>query len=234
MASDIQPTIDDVLDLLPEGVAATEARDLIRRAYTFAVDAHQGQIRKSNEPYIIHPLHVAFLLAQLRFEPAVIAASFLHDVLEDCDITPELFLEHFSREVYTLVDGVTKLEAVEKRIEGDSQRIRDLQELESLRKLLMAMATDDIRIIFIKLADRLHNMRTLEYIIPESQQRMARETLEIFAPLANRLGIWVWKAELEDLAFRQLQRSTYDELAQLLAVRREEREERVRMHIDKL
>ncbi len=215
-------------------MAATEARDLIRRAYAFASEAHKGQTRKSNEPYIIHPLHVAYLLAELRFEPAVIAAGFLHDVLEDCDVTCEYFLEHFSQEVYTLVDGVTKLERVEKRIEGDSARVRDLQELESLRKLLIAMATDDIRIIFIKLADRLHNMRTLKYLVPESQSRMARETLEIFAPLANRLGIWVWKAELEDLAFRLLNRTMYDELAQLLAIRRDERQARVKLHVDLL
>ena len=231
MARDIQPTIDDVLDLLPEGVAATEARDLIRRSFAFASDAHKGQMRKSNEPYIIHPLHVSYILAELQFEPSVIAAGLLHDVLEDCDVTQEQLIEHFGHEVYTLVDGVTKLERVEKRIEGDSERVRDLQELESLRKLLIAMATDDIRIIFIKLADRLHNMRTLEYLKPESQLRMARETLEIFAPLANRLGIWVWKAELEDLAFRLLNRNMYDELAQLLAVRREERQARVKMHI---
>ena len=231
MARDIQPTIDDVLDLLPEGVAATEARDLIRRSFAFALDAHKGQMRKSNEPYIIHPLHVSYILAELQFEPSVIAAGLLHDVLEDCDVTQEQLIEHFGHEVYTLVDGVTKLERVEKRIEGDSERVRDLQELESLRKLLIAMATDDIRIIFIKLADRLHNMRTLEYLKPDSQLRMARETLEIFAPLANRLGIWVWKAELEDLAFRLLNRNMYDELAQLLAVRREERQARVKMHI---
>ncbi len=226
-----EPTINDVLDLLPEGVAATEARDLIRRAYAFAFEAHEGQKRKSDEPYIIHPLHVAYLLAELRFEPAVIAAGLLHDVLEDCDVTHEMLIEHFGQEVHTLVDGVTKLERVERRIEGDAERVRDLQESESLRKLLIAMATDDIRIIFIKLADRLHNMRTLQYLKPESQSRMARETLEIFAPLANRLGIWVWKAELEDLAFRLLNRTMYDELAELLSVRRVERQERVKKHI---
>jgi len=123
---------------------------------------------------------------------------------------------------------------VEKRVKEDTARERNLQEMESLRKLLMAMANDDLHVIFIKLADRLHNMRTLEYLSPDSQIRMARETLQIFAPLANRLGIWVWKAELEDLSFRYLNPKTYYELADLLATRRELRQERVQMHAQQL
>ncbi len=223
--------IGEILDRLPEGDVAYAARDLIRRAYDFACAAHDGQKRKSGEPYIIHPLNVASLLAEMHFDPAVIAAGLLHDVLEDCDIPrPELEAQ-FGQEVLMLVEGVTKLDKVEERVKEDSKRLRDLQELESLRKLLLAMVQDDVRVIFIKLADRLHNMRTLDALSPESQQRMARETLEIFAPVANRLGIWVWKAELEDLAFRYLNPAMFDELTRFLNIHRDEREEQVAEHI---
>ncbi len=227
-------TVEEILSQVPEGVTAIEARDLIRRAYRFADHAHAGQKRKSGEPYIQHPLQVACLLAQLHFESAVIAAGLLHDVLEDCDVTREEMLQNFGREVLVLVEGVTKLEQIEARVKQDSHRARDIQELESLRKLLIAMAEDDIRIIFIKLADRLHNMRTLSALSPQSQERMARETLEIFAPLANRLGIWLWKAELEDLSFRYLNPEMYAQLAEFLDIRRDERQARVSRHKDKL
>jgi len=204
--------INEILEGLPQGVAATEARALIRRAYAMAEVAHEGQDRKSGEPYIIHPLNV----------------------LEDSEISREEIRRQFGEEVLVLVEGVTKLERVEKRVKEDSARERNLQEMESLRKLLMAMANDDLRVIFIKLADRLHNMRTLAYLSPDSQIRMARETLQIFAPLANRLGIWVWKAELEDLAFCYLNPKMYHQLADLLATRRELRHERVQQHAQQL
>lgn len=226
--------INEILDELPRSVAATEARDLISRAYTFAERAHAGQVRKSGEAFIIHPLNVGHILAEINSEPAVIAAGLLHDVLEDSDVSREEIRQAFGEEVLVLVEGVTKLERVEKRVQEDSARERNLQEMESLRKLLIAMANDDLRVIFIKLADRLHNMRTLQYLSPQSQVRMARETLQIFAPLANRLGIWVWKAELEDLAFRYLNSKTYYQLADLLATRRDLREDRVRHHADML
>lgn len=229
-----QVTLKDVLAQMPEGVTATEGRDLVRRAYAFAAQLHEGQERKSGEPFIVHPLNVAYLLAEMHFEPAVIAAGLLHDVLEDCPIDRDALKAEFGSEVLLLVEGVTKLEAVEKRVQERTQRVRDLAELESMRKLLIVMAEDDIRVIFIKLADRLHNMRTLDYLGPQSQQRMARETLEIFAPLANRLGIWVWKAELEDLAFRYLNPSMYHQLVDLLATRRDTREARVSRHVEML
>ena len=227
-------TLNDILDLLPEGLSAMEARNLIRRAYRMAEEAHAGQERKSGDPYLIHPITVAYLLAELNFEPAVIAAGLLHDVIEDCDVTREEIQAAFGKEVLVLVEGVTKLERVERRVKEDSSRERDTQELQSMRKLLIAMANDDLRIIFIKLADRLHNMRTLEYLSKPSQIRMARETLEIFAPVANRLGIWLWKAELEDLAFQYLNPKMYYQLADLLDTRRELREERVHEHADRL
>jgi RelA/SpoT family (p)ppGpp synthetase len=225
-------TVDSIFHHLPDGIATDTAHDLIRRAYDFAAAAHDGQTRKSGEPYIIHPLSVAYLLAEMNFDPAVIAAGLLHDVLEDCDVPrPELEAQ-FGQEVLTLVEGVTKLDKVEERVKEDSRmRFRDLQELESLRKLLLAMVQDDVRVIFIKLADRLHNMRTLGSLSQESQLRMARETLEIFAPVANRLGIWVWKAELEDLAFRYLNPPTFTELERLLIAHQEERTTRVTEHI---
>jgi RelA/SpoT family (p)ppGpp synthetase len=226
--------LDTMLDELSESVAATDGRDLIRRAYAMAERAHAGQIRKSGEPFIIHPLNVAHILAETNFEPAVIAAGLLHDVLEDSDIGREEIRAEFGDEVLVLVEGVTKLERVEKRVEEDSAREKSLQELESLRKLLIAMATDDLRVIFIKLADRLHNMRTLKHLGPASQMRMSRETLQIFAPLANRLGIWVWKAELEDLAFKYLNPTMYDELVGLLSAHENLREERVLEHIQML
>ena len=225
-------TIEDILTFLPEGDAADPARDLIRRAYAFAFAAHDGQTRKSGEPFIIHPLNVAYLLAKMHFDPAVIAAGLLHDVLEDCDVPrPELEAQ-FGQEVLLLVEGVTKLDQVEERVKEDSMmRFRDLQELESLRKLLLAMVQDDVRVIFIKLADRLHNMRTLGSLPRESQLRAARETLEIFAPVANRLGIWVWKAELEDLAFCYLNPPMFEELERLLTTHQEARDARLAEHI---
>jgi GTP diphosphokinase / guanosine-3',5'-bis(diphosphate) 3'-diphosphatase len=227
-------TIDHILDQIPGGIAATESRDLIRRAYDFAACEHQGQWRRSGEPYIQHPLHVAYLLAEMQFEPAVIAAGLLHDVLEDCEVTRQQLREQFGDEVLVLVEGVTKLEGVEKRFKQDQERVHDLQELESLRKLLVAMAEDHIGVIFIKLADRLHNMRTLDALPPKNQQRMARETLEIFALMANRLGIWRWKAELQDLSFRYLNAEMSQNLADLLDARREERQARVEQHIKRL
>lgn len=223
--------VGDILRQLPDGDGDSAARDLIRRAYDFACTAHDGQMRKSGEPYIVHPLSVALLLAEMHFEPAVIAAGLLHDVLEDCNIPrPELEAQ-FGQEVLLLVEGVTKLDKVEERVKEDSMRSRDLQELESLRKLLLAMVQDDVRVIFIKLADRLHNMRTLNSLSQESQLRMARETLEIFAPVANRLGIRVWKAELEDLAFCYLNPPMFKELERLLVAHQEERNARVAEHI---
>jgi len=223
-------TIKDILAQIPPDVEAPESHALIRRTYQYAEAAHRGQKRRSGEPYIQHPLSVAYMLAEFNSEPAVIAAGLLHDVLEDCDVTRADLRERFGKEVLVLVEGVTKLEAIEAQVKKDD-RVRDMQELESLRKLLIAMAEDDIRIIFIKLADRLHNMRTLAALSPKNQLRMARETLEIFAPLANRLGIWVWKAALEDLSFRYLNPTMYHELAYLLDSRRDERQKRVNEHV---
>lgn len=232
-------TLDDVLAFLP--AEDSEAREVLRRAYALAEQIHHDQSRESGEPYIQHPLSVAHLLADAGYKLTLIAAGFMHDVLEDSKQQPpnllrEQLLRDFGKEVLTLVEGVTKLDRIEAQASGDSDRYRDAQELESLRKMFIVMAENDLGVIFIKLADRLHNMRTLEGLKnePERQRRIARETMQIFVPLANRLGIWAWKAELEDIAFRYLNPSLYAHLEQLLEARRDEREEHVRLNIQML
>ncbi len=192
--------------------------DVVCRAFQFAHDLHRGQVRASGEAYIIHPIQVATMLRELAGDdPAMIAAGFLHDLLEDTEITPEEMENRFGAEVRHLVEGVTKLSKFS--FESKTER-----QAESFRRMFLAMA-QDIRVIVVKLADRLHNMRTLEYLSPEKQRRIARETMDIFAPLANRLGIWQFKWELEDLSFKYLQPEAYQEIRNLVATKRTEREE---------
>ena len=169
---------------------------LINRAYVYAARMHEGQSRKSGDPYFVHPASVAQIIADLRLDPASVCAALLHDVVEDCHVSHDELSQVFGEEVAFLVDGVTKLGQVNFTSKEDRQA-------ESFRKMLVAMARD-IRVLLVKLADRLDNMRTLEHMKPESQERIARETLEIYAPLAGRLGIHWIKAELEDLSFRYL------------------------------
>jgi len=212
-------SLESLLQLLPPSYTPADL-DLIRRAYDVALAAHNGQSRASGESYIVHPLAVAGILAELRLDPATIAAALLHDVVEDTTYTIEMLREQFGDEVAELVDGVTKLEQIDQLSRGQGN-LPD-EKAESLRKMFLAMV-DDVRVVLIKLADRLHNMRTLGALPEHKRKRIARETLEIFAPLANRLGIWQIKWELEDLAFRHLEPGTYKELAARLDQRRADR-----------
>ena len=198
--------------------------ELVRRAYCLAERAHEGQKRVSGEPYIVHPLAVAGILAELRLDAQTVAAAALHDVAEDTSTDIPDLAEEFGSEVASLVDGVTKLVAMSElaNLPADS---RD-PKIESLRKLFLAM-NNDVRVVLIKLADRLHNMRTMSHMSPEKQRRISRETLDIFAPLASLLGIWQIKWELEDLAFRYLDAPTYAEIEHRLSQHRAEREQYV-------
>ncbi len=192
----------------------------LRQAFQVAGKAHAEQRRASGEPYVSHPLAVAGILAEIHMDPATITAALLHDVPEDTEVSLETIRTDFGDEVAKLVDGVTKLE----HLTEIGPQSREEEEAESLRKMFLAMA-EDVRVVLIKLADRLHNMRTLEALSAEQQEHMARETQEIFAPLANRLGIWQFKWELDDLALRYLDSDSYHRIADLLAERRTEREE---------
>ena len=194
---------------------------LVEKAYHFAQEAHEGQMRKSGEPYFIHPLTVAGILARLMLDAPTIAAGLLHDTVEDCEeITLDVITREFGQEVALLVDGVTKL----KRLDFSS---RVEQQAESIRKMILAMSKD-IRVVLIKLADRMHNMRTLKAQKPESQRRIAQETLDIYAPLAHRLGVYKIKQELEDLCLRYLDPEGYQNLAVKVGMKRAEREENIR------
>ncbi len=196
--------------------------ELIQRAYQHAVQAHDGQMRASGEPYVEHSVEVAHMLAELGLDHRAVAAGLLHDIVEDTEWTVEDVRKRFDAEVAKLVDGVTKLAYIDAMSKMGSRDIED-QEAESLRKMFLAMV-DDVRVVLIKLADRLHNMRTLASLSRERQERIARETLEIFAPLANRLGIWQVKWELEDLGLRYYDPETYHHIADLIAERRDSRE----------
>ena len=197
-----------------------ESRDLVRRAFEFAYTLHNGQKRASGEAYICHPIEVACLLRDLGGDRAMIAAGFLHDVVEDTDVTSEEIEEQFGEEVRRLVEGVTKLSKFNFHSKTERQA-------ENFRRMFLAMA-QDVRVIVVKLADRLHNMRTLEHLKPEKQRRIAAETLEIFAPLANRLGIGRFKWELEDLSFKYLEPDAYRQMQTHVAEKRADRETRLK------
>ena len=207
---------------------------LIEKAYHVAAKAHENQVRKSGEPYIIHPLCVAIILADLEMDKETIAAGLLHDVVEDTILTTEEIKEQFGADVALLVDGVTKLQQLQFTGEN-SDRTTDRLEMqaENLRKMFLAMAKD-IRVIIIKLADRLHNMRTLKYQKPESQQRIARETMEIYAPIAQRLGISKIKVELDDLSLKYLEPEAYYDLVDKIAVRKSVREKYIQTIVDEV
>ena len=212
-------------DLVEELIAEVEGympevdRELITQAFRFAERAHEGQQRRSGEDFIHHPFGVAKICAELRLDEQTIAAALLHDVVEDTDVELEELRAEFGDEVAQLVDGVTKLT----RVHFQS---REHAQAENYRKMVVAMA-QDVRVILIKLADRLHNLRTIEYLGRQKQVQKAREALEVYAPLAHRLGIHTLKWELEDLAFQTLHPRKYDEIKAMVAERRADREEHV-------
>jgi len=223
--------LEGLIEILPEGTSPAD-RDLVKRAYKVAQKAHKGQKRASGEQYIQHCLAVAAVLAELGAPIPAIMAGLLHDTVEDTELTLKDLKRDFGDEVASLVDGVTKLTQlprVSRRDKGTKSVGASKVELakETLRKTFLAMG-DDVRVVVIKLADRLHNMRTLAHLPAEKHQRIAEETLEIFAPLANRLGIWQMKWELEDLAFRYVYQEEYREIAAHVAERRVDREKALR------
>ncbi|HHW56369.1 MAG TPA: bifunctional (p)ppGpp synthetase/guanosine-3',5'-bis(diphosphate) 3'-pyrophosphohydrolase [Clostridia bacterium] len=209
--------LDKVINRIKKYMGDDANLELIYKAYDFAVNAHEGQMRNSGEPYIVHPIEVAYILADLELDITTIAAGLLHDVIEDTDVTYDQLMENFGKEIADLVDGVTKLGKIEYKSKVE-------QQAENMRKMLIAMAKD-IRVILIKLADRLHNMRTLKYLPPDKQKEKAEETLEIYAPIAHRLGISKIKWELEDLCLRYLHPDEYYDLVEKVAAKRKEREE---------
>jgi len=193
--------------------------DVIKKAYVYSAKVHQGQVRKSGEPYLVHPLEVAGLLAQLKLDEASIVSGLLHDTIEDTLATPEEVKDLFGEEIFNIVDGVTKLS----KFSASSSLSQEEKQAENFRKMIIAMA-QDIRVILVKLADRTHNMRTLEHMREDKQQRIAQETLDIYAPLANRLGISWIKTELEDLSFQYTKPQEFKELTEKVSRRRKERE----------
>ena len=215
-------------DLYATVLAEHPSADLepIGRAFDLAVTAHEGQRRATGEPYVTHPIASAQILAELGIDTTAIQAALLHDVPEDTEYSLTDVEERFGAEVAQLVDGVTKLSKF-------STHSHEQQQAENIRKMFLAMA-EDIRVVLIKLADRLHNMRTLYGLPSEKQQRIARQTMEIYAPLAERLGIWQMKWELEDLAFKALEPERFRELAKLLDTRRAGRETYIQRSIDEL
>ena len=217
---------DDIRTKLEEQHRTPEDIAQIEKAFQFAKKLHQGQYRVSEEPYIIHPVEVVKILVNLRADSHTLMAGFLHDILEDTDTQPEELKELFGEDVLTLVQGVTKLGKLKFKSKEERQA-------ENFRRLFIAMA-NDVRIIFLKLADRLHNMRTLNFMAPAKQQRIAQETLDIFAPLANRLGVGKIKAELEDLSLKYLHPDKYYEIAQLVSQKKVERDSTVKLLIEKI
>ena len=201
---------------------ADERIVIVNDALHFATKAHTGQTRLSGGPYIDHPITAATYLADLHLDEKTIAAALLHDVVEDCDIPLSDIKKEFGEEVAKLVDGVTKLKLIKTKLSGNSES--DTERSDNLRKMLVAMA-EDIRVVLIKLADRLHNMQTLEPLPPNRQIEIAQETLDIYAPLAHRLGIWDIKWQLEDLSFRYLKPLEYRQISKMISIKRVQREE---------
>ena len=221
----LHPAYDD-LDRAIERYLAAPDRDEVRRAYEFARNAHAGHQRRSGHPYIEHPLAAALSCAELQLDVPSLQAALLHDVMEDCGVTREELVDRFGVDVAKLVDGVTKLDALQ-LADIEPALVDERIQADNLRKMFVAMA-EDVRVVIVKLADRLHNMRTLGAMPREKQLKIARETMEIYAPLAARLGIWQLRAQLEDLAFKYLDPAAHRRVADMVASRRDTRDRYLR------
>src|ERR1035437_3683948 len=208
--------IEDIIERVSENRPNADI-DLIRRAYLFSALHHRGQTRASGEPYLVHPLEVANILAEMRLDEVSVATGLLHDVVEDTLVDLETIRSYFGDETTLLVDGMTKIANI-------SDLSREKQQAENVRKMVLAMITD-VRVVLIKLADRLHNMRTMQYLKPEKRERISQETLDIYAPIAHRLGMGKMRSELEDLAFQNLYPDEYRRLSIDVEARRPELEE---------
>lgn len=211
--------IDDILEKVSAYYSEKDITTL-QKAYVFAARAHKGQVRRSGEPYLSHPLEVTNILADMKLDVTTLASGLLHDVLEDTDVTTPEIQKTFGKEISHLVEGVTKISRVQ-------QSSAEARQAETIRKIILAM-TDDLRVIFIKLADRIHNLQTLKFLDQKKQNLIARETLEIFAPIANRLGMGRIKAELEDLSFRYVDPDNFFKISSLIDPSRKEAEKNLR------
>src|SRR5918996_746975 len=196
--------IEDIVEKVASNHAQADL-DLLRRAYLFSAKEHKGQKRASGEPYLVHPLEVANILADMRLDEVSISTGLLHDVVEDTLVDLETIRSYFGEEITKLVDGLTKIAHI-------SDLSKEEQQAENVRKMVLAMTTD-VRVVLIKLADRLHNMRTMEFLKPEKRARISQETLDIYAPIAHRLGMGKLRGELEDLAFQNLYPEDYKRLS---------------------
>src|SRR5882724_9500368 len=208
-------TVTKFRDLLKTVTAnrPTDDLEIIRKAYDYSLKHHTGQTRASGQPYLVHPPEVAMVLAEMKLDSGAIAAGLLHDAIEDTEATREDIKGEFGEQVANIVEGVTKIDKI------DVATSKEERQAENVRKMILAMV-DDIRVVLIKLADRLHNMRTLEHLSPERQQQISRETLDIYAPLAHRLGMGKVRGELEDLGFRYVDPIAYEQVKEAVASRR--------------
>src|SRR5262250_2970543 len=233
MATNLQPAVPKLLNAkfrqLLDKVAENRPQDdleIIRKAFDFSLLHHAGQTRASGEPFLVHPLEVAIVLADMKLDSTAISAGLLHDAIEDTAVTHEDIRREFGEQVVHIVEGVTKIDKID-------MASREERQAENVRKMVLAMV-DDIRVVLIKLADRLHNMRTLKHLPPERQVQVAQETLDIYAPLAHRLGMGKVRGELEDLAFRYVDPIGYEQVAEAVEARRLDGEQFLRSVEDAL
>ena len=214
----------ELFDEIKKYINSKESIDLINKAYDYAYDKHKDQKRRSGEPYFVHLLNVSYELAKLKADPSTICAGLLHDVIEDCGVEKQEFIDEFGEDIYNMVEAVTKISNLKFTDEKEYQAANH-------RKIFVAMAKD-IRVVLVKLVDRLHNMRTLQYLPEEKQKRIAKETLEVYAPIAHRLGIAEIKNELEDLSFSYLDNDKYHEIAKLVESKKSERDSQIAIMMD--